>query len=127
MKKILVLTIALVFMAGSAFAASFSTTSADGKLAFGDCVKNTQLYGGIGLSPKVAAYYVTDGDSTTTAQWYGISTVHPGGNTAYGTAQNLNNILHASYTTGDATATILTTIPDAKASLDQWPTTWTVD
>lgn len=125
MKKILVLSIALALMASSAFA--FEKTSASGKLTFGGSVTGTNLVAGIGLSPKVVARYVTDGTDQVTAQWYGAATVHPGGNQAYATAQNLNNILHAAYNTGDSTATILGTIPATKASQDAWPTTWTVD
>lgn len=119
MKKILVLSIALVMVAGSSFAATID--SASGKLTFGTSAANTVLNTeGIGLSPKVVAIYNTDGTDQVTAQWYSIGTVHPGGNMAYATAQNMNNIFSQAYTTGDATATVLGTIPATNVSQTAW-------
>ncbi|MGE4545139.1 MAG: hypothetical protein AB7D06_13615 [Pedobacter sp.] len=125
MKKILVLTVALMLVASGSFAFELlSTTGVDGKLGFGDSVgtDNILYTDGIGLSPKVVAKYATDGTDAVTAQWYSIATVHPGGNMAYGTAQNVNNIFSKSYTTGDETATVLDTIPVSKASESEWTT-----
>lgn len=125
MKKLVLMSIALVLVAGSAFAEVVD--SADGKLLFGDSAQNTTLgEGGIGISPKVVARYVTDGTDQVTAQWYAVATVHPGGNEAYATAQNLNNILKRPYSTGDDTATVLTTIPETKASESDWAAEWVV-
>jgi hypothetical protein len=121
MKKVFMLSIALVLVASSSFALDLD--SADGKLVFpaasvgADNFLSTE---GIGLSPKVVGKYVTDGTDNVTAQWYAIATVHPGGNMAYGTAQNVNNIFHKDYTTGDETATVLDTIPTTKASESEW-------
>lgn len=126
MKKILVLSIALAMLATSSFAAEVK--SEDGKLVFGDSAKDTNLNkGGIGISPKVVAKYVTDGTDQVTAQWYAAATVHPGGNEAYATAQNLNNILKRPYSTGDDTASVLDTIPTAKASESDWASDWKVN
>lgn len=121
MKKILLLGAALIFVASSSFAAVVD--SSNGKLTFGTSATGTFLAtDGIGLSPKVVASYVCDGTDEVTAQWYAMATVHPGGNLAYGTAQNVNNIFSHAYTTGDATATVLSTIPQTKASESEWTT-----
>ena len=121
MKKILVLSIALALVASSSLAAEID--SLDGKLTFGDSAAGTMLKTeGIGLSPKVVAKFTSDGFDEVTAQWFAIATVHPGGNLAYGTAQNVNNIFSKTYTTGDETATVLDTIPTSKASESEWTT-----
>jgi hypothetical protein len=65
----------------------------------------------IGLSPKVVAHYFTDGADDETAQWYAISTVHPGGNIAYGTSQDVNNIYMKWYVTGTTVADTVDNVP----------------
>jgi hypothetical protein len=124
MKKILVISIALLLVASSSFAAPVNSTS--GKLVFGTSVGTDNLsVNGIGLSPKVVAIYNSPGTDAVTSQWYSIGTVHPGGNMAYGTAQNLNNLFSKVYTTGDATATVLGTIPAVVCSDSVWiSATW---
>ncbi|GAB6081217.1 hypothetical protein JCM30471_01310 [Desulfuromonas carbonis] len=74
----------------------------------------------IGLSPKVTARYINPGTTQATAQWFAIATAHPGGNTVYGTAQNLNNIWQKGFKTGTALTTDLMNIPVSVNSADDW-------
>ncbi len=126
MKKIVVFTFCLfLVLPVSGVFADNDVTSSGGQLTLGSTAgasTNPQLI--IGLSPKVVARYVTDGDSTVTAQWYAIGTVHPGGNLGYGTAQNLNNIYFMKYETGAATSTILDELPTTANSASDWSTSW---
>lgn len=112
--KTIFLTIFTVFcLASSAFAVNDLTD--DGALAIGgaaDSNGNVTRALTIGLSPRVTARYMTDGTDETTAQWYAISTVHPGGNIGYGTAQDVNNVFMRSYDAGAAVATVVDTIPE---------------
>lgn len=120
MKKNIILLIALFTLfvpSAFAFDASSSATAGFLTLTSGGM---TPSIAPIGLSPKVEAYYVTDGTSDVTAQWYAIATVHPGGNLSYGTAQDLNNIYHSTYETGSDTATELEGIPATSASASVW-------
>ena len=116
MKKNILTILAILVFSTSAFGAGADVTS-DGNLNIGgsadsDGVATKEL--GIGLSPKVNARYVTDGTDETTAQWYAIGTVHPGGKIGYGTAQDVNNIYMISYVTGSAVSTVLDTMPTEK-------------
>lgn len=123
MKKIIIFSVVLALMATtSSFAAT--VTSSGGFL---DLTTAGTLTSGmktkIGLSPKVSAYYVTTGVSDVTAQWYAISTGHPGGNVAYGTAQDLNNLYSKTFSTGtDTITTVIAGIPQSKASASVWAT-----
>lgn len=74
----------------------------------------------IGLSPKVVARYINPGANDATAQWYSIATAHPGGNVKYGTAQNLNNVYRADFTTGTAINNTLLAIPSTQESASHW-------
>lgn len=119
MKKIAVTMLGLLLLSSTAFAAGPDVTATDGVLAIG----GTNLASGagasedlsIGLSPRVVARYVTDGVSETTAQWYAIASVHPGGNVGYATAQDVNNIYMKAFVTGDVTTTITESIQTEKA------------
>jgi len=125
MKKIvLLLVVLLAFSVSSSFAAYVvysSTTAGFLTLNTGgmDAASKANM-SDIGLSPKVEAYYVTDGTTDVSAQWYAISTLHPGGTLAYGTAQDLNNIYHSDYQTGSDAATELKAIPTSSASNSVW-------
>lgn len=122
MKKYSVLLIVLLsFFVPSAFAYDAVSSDTPGFLDLTSGSMSVTIEQ-IGVSPKVEAYYVTDGDSDVTAQWYAISTVHPGGNLSYGTAQDLNNIYHSEYETGSDTATELKGIPTTSASASVWET-----
>lgn len=112
MKTLLLAIFAVFCLAPSAFAVADLTD--DGALLIGgaaDSDGNDTNELTIGLSPRVTARYFTDGNSETTAQWYAIATVHPGGTVGYGTAQDVNNIYMISYTTGAAVSTVTNTIP----------------
>ncbi len=111
--KTIVLTMFAVFcLSTSAFAVADLTDSGAlliGGAADSNAVVTQELT--IGLSPRVSARYFTDGDSETSAQWYAIATVHPGGNVGYGTAQDVNNVFMIGYTTGSAVTTVTDVIP----------------
>jgi len=74
----------------------------------------------IGLSPKVAAYYASNGATETASQWYSISALHPGGNTVYGTAQDVNNVYSKTYVTGEDPTTYFADIPTDPQSASVW-------
>ena len=123
MSKLIVAVLGVMVFSASAFAAG-DVTSTTGALTIGGGALTSGVASAtatIGLSPKVVARYVTDGTSETTAQWYAIATVHPGGNLGYGTAQDVNNIYMKCYTTGAGTDAITGTIPtvaEPKATTD---------
>ena len=112
------LILALLLVSSSiSFAENGADHTSDGNLNIGgtaDSNGDATNTLNIGLSPRVMARYLTDGTSETTAQWYAIATVHPGGNVGYGTAQDVNNVYLSCYTTGDDTATITDNIPVEK-------------
>jgi hypothetical protein len=118
MKKIAVTMLGLLLLSSTVFAASNDALSVDGVLTVG----GANLASGtpskaltIGLSPKVIGRYVnTDAVTEITAQWYGIATVHPGGNVGYGTAQDVNNIYMIAFKTGDVTTTVTDLVQTTK-------------
>ncbi len=115
MKKIIVAILGVMLCASNSFAVADAT--ATGSLVIGgadDSNSNATNPITIGLSPKITARYISDGDTETTSQWFAIATVHPGGNVGYGTAQDVNNIYMMSFTTGDATTTVTENIPVTK-------------
>lgn len=119
MKAIIVAMFGVLILSTSVFAAANDNTAA-GTLTIGGSNLSAAAGGGptndlsIGLSPKVYARYVnTAGVSETTAQWYSIATVHPGGNIGYATAQDVNNIYMKAFTTGSQTTTITGAIQTA--------------
>jgi len=102
--------------------------SADGKLDFTNNVDTGDTPPVIGLSPKVEMWYVSNGGTTVASQWYAISAGHPGGNVAYGTAQDVNNIYQRSYSTSDELSTYLRSIPTVAGSDQAWAdASWTRD
>lgn len=116
MKTIIVALFGVLLLSSSAFAAANDNT-ASGTLPIGGSALTAGGASGdlsIGLSPKVFARYVTDGDSEVTSQWYAIATVHPGGNVGYATAQDVNNIYMKAFVTGAATTTITGAIQTTK-------------
>lgn len=120
MKKIMILAALLVFMTASMSFAAFTklSTATPGFLTLTGPDLDP-----IGLSPKCQAYYTTTGSNASDTQWYAISTVHPGGAKAYGTAQDLNNIYIKTHTTNPSQSdltTILNTIPAIPASPSAW-------
>ena len=123
MKKIIIMTFVLfAFSVTSSFAISvLSTTGTDGFLDLSTGTMGPTI-DAIGLSPKVVAYYTSTGTTAETTQWYAISAVHLGGNLAYGTAQNLNNIYKSPFVTGTSVATELQGIPATSASASVWDT-----
>jgi len=119
MKSIIVVMFSVLLFSTSVFAAT-NDNATSGSLAIGGAnLANGNPSGdlSIGLSPKVFARYVTDGTTETTAQWYAIGTVHPGGNVGYATAQDVNNIYMKKFVTGDVTTTITDTIQETKAAV----------
>ena len=125
MKKIMLIALVAAFgFASNAAAYEVLSSTTPGKLTLGSSMTPNAIE--IGLSPKVEAKYATDGTTDATAQWYAITTVHPGGNMAYGTAQNVNNIYQQGYTTGEATSTIFGTMPTTKASEAVWLDNWSL-
>ena len=116
MKKIFVLSIVLLLFAASSYAA---TTSAEGELDLSGNVGGDS-FNPIGLSPKVVAYYLSNGTTETASQWFAISTLHPGGNTVYATAQDVNNVYSKGYTTGDDPTTYFADIPTDPQSASVW-------
>lgn len=117
-KKITLLLIVSLFCVSSAYA---DLSSADGKLDFSGNSKTTSgdtLV--IGLSPKVGMYYVSNGATETDSQWFAISSAHPGGNRAFGTAQDVNNIFNRDYDTASEMSTYLQSIPTVAESETAW-------
>ena len=117
MKKIVGAMLGVLLLSSTAFAVNDLTASA--ALVIGGGALTAPATGNsneltIGLSPKVWARYVNEGAAETTAQWYAIATVHPGGNVGYGTAQDVNNIYMKAFVTGDVTTTITNAIPVVK-------------
>lgn len=124
MKKISVLALCLMIFGTFAFASSALAETigptTDGTLTIGTHANSIDLV--IGLSPKVTAYYINPGATDATAQWFAMSSAHPGGNTIYGTAQDVNNIYSKTFTTGTAlTATNMAT-PAVAGSAAAWET-----
>lgn len=80
----------------------------------------------VGLSPKVSATYTNPGTTDATAQWFAMSTAHPGGNTIYGTAQDVNNIYQKSFVTGTALDATIMATPTVAGSAAAWTgSSWT--
>ena len=122
--KAFIIMMVVLLLAVSAHA---GVESADGELNL--FVEGTTIltddgdgYAPIGLSPKVQAFYVSNGGTVTESQWYAISTGHPGGNKVYATAQDVNNIFSKSYTTADEMSTYLQSIPTDPQSASVWTT-----
>jgi hypothetical protein len=116
MGKLIQFLLFMVFLSSSALAANNDYAS-DEELIIGgsnDSDGNATKQISVGLSPKVFARYVTDGTTESSAQWYALATVHPGGSIGYGTAQDVNNIYMKSFSTGDETTTITNNIPTEK-------------
>ncbi|MCD6526836.1 MAG: hypothetical protein J7K75_07605 [Desulfuromonas sp.] len=75
----------------------------------------------VALSPKVSAFYTTDGSSSTN-QWYAISTGHVGGSVAYAASQNASNVYSQEFSSPDALSALLQTVPTQAVSADSWGT-----
>lgn len=121
MKKITSLILALICVlavSSTSFAAGFLSSGGGLKLGAGGATTAPAII--IGLSPKVVAYYFTDGTTVGTAQWYAIGTGHPGGTAIYATAQDLNNLYKQDYTTGDTIDATLFALPSEPASAVEW-------
>ena len=86
MKKVLVISALMLFVASSAFAAQVS--SSGGSLTIGGKDGTKEL--SMGLSSNVSAVYENGGADTP--QWYAIATSHLGGKQVYGTAQDVTNL-----------------------------------
>jgi len=117
-KKVLAVLFILSLCVTSAYA---DLSSADGKLDFSGNSKTTAgdtLV--VGLSPKVGMYYVSNGATEQASQWFAISAAHPGGNKAYGTAQDVNNIFTRDYDTASEMSTYLQSIPTVAESESAW-------
>jgi hypothetical protein len=119
MKTIIIALFGVLLLSSAAFAVNDDSdvgalNIGGGVLTVGDDAGEASPDLTIGLSPKVFARYLTDGDTETTAQWYAIATVHPGGNVGYATAQDVNNIYMKEFITGDVTTTITATIQEEK-------------
>ncbi len=121
MKKLISYTLVLAFIGMFGFASS-AIASEDvlgtGEITIG--ANSTELI--IGLSPKVTARYICPGTTDATSQWFSIATAHPGGNTLYGTAQNLNNIDQQDFETGTALDNSVLDIPASANSASDWST-----
>jgi hypothetical protein len=117
MRIILLTLLSVLILSANAFAVASATDSESLTIGGGnDEDGNATQEIKIGLSPKVVAHYFTDGTSTTTAQWYAIATVHPGGNVGYGTAQDVNNIYMQWYDTGSDAEAFVENIPNEKGA-----------
>ncbi|MGE4578639.1 MAG: hypothetical protein AB7F21_03795 [Desulfuromonadales bacterium] len=115
MKKTLFAVLSILLFASSAFAVATDTSSEElviGGGADNNGAATAELL--IGLSPKVVGHYLTDGTTESTAQWYAIATVHPGGNIAYATAQDLNNVYMIWYVTGTDPVTSVENVPQTR-------------
>lgn len=122
-RKMLFMLLVMFFISVNAYAGAVS--SAGGELDLFD--DGVTVDGGdgvtpIGLSPKVEAYYVSDGTDSTDSQWYAISSIHPGGNKVYGTAQDVNNVYSQDHATGTDLDTSLQKIPASPQSASDWST-----
>lgn len=124
MKNLILVAVVVAFLAvsGTAFAAdkinlASGVTSAELQINTAGTANSIKF----GLSPKVVARYYNPGTDQPSAQWYGLSTVHPGGTLAWATAQDLNNIYSKDYTTGTTIDTInILKLPSAAASVATW-------
>ena len=110
MKKMFFQLILMLSIATLSFAAADETSI--GTLSVGGTNGTETLT--IGLSQGVTARYLGPGVAMTDAQWYAIATVHQGGNRAYGTGQDVNNIYFRDTIPGDDPNTALTEIPVEK-------------
>jgi len=113
---------ASLFMVPSAFAAAYS--SAGGQIILGAGGENYKI---IGLSKGVLVEYFNPGTTTTGAQWYTVASAHSGGNTAFGTAQNLTNIMKKDFSAGIPEADlreILKGVPQESTSSQDWGDNW---
>lgn len=124
MKKISFLALCLMALGTFGFVSSAQaevvfTTS--GSLAIGTAAGSNDLT--VGLSPKVYAKYANDGTTAATAQWFAIAAAHPGGNTIYGTSQDVNNIYQKAFLTGTTIDTSAMTIPLVPGSAAAWTAT----
>ena len=117
-KKMLIIFAVLVFVSLNAYAAPIN--SANGELDFSAAVTSGDPALVVGLSPSVVAYYLSNGTDEVASQWYAISTLHPGGNLVYGTAQDVNNVYSQDYKSGDTTSNYLTLIPTDPQSASVW-------
>ena len=115
-KKIFLVLFVLLVASLNANAAPVSSSEGELKLPQTDATKPLI----IGLSPKVTAYYVSNGSTEVASQWYAMSTLHPGGNLVYGTAQDVNNVYSQDYKAGDTTADYLKKIPTDPQSATVW-------
>ena len=117
-KKICLILLVLGFSVSVSYAAPVS--SANGELDLSAATESGSGGPIIGLSPKVAAYYLSNGNTVTSSQWYAMSTGHPGGNKVYATAQDVNNIYSKEYSTAAAMSTYLQSIPTVGQSASAW-------
>jgi len=133
MKKIFAIMLVLLLASVSAYAGSY-TSDNDGSTGANDLalfVEGTSVNANdgqdpIGLSPKVDAYYITDGTDSDTAQWYAISTAHVGGSRAFGAASNASNVYENPFTQPSEVPTTLSSIPTQPESADAWPSGWSL-
>lgn len=121
MKKISILALCLMALGTFGFASSALASAAVGP-SNGSISMHTGSNPAltVGLSPKVSAYYVNPGTSDATAQWFAMSTAHPGGNIIYGTAQDVNNIYQKGFTTGTALTSTNMATPAVAGSSAAW-------
>lgn len=131
-KKIAFIMLAMLLASVTAYAGSL-TSDGDGSTGANDLnvFSTGHVSGGdemeaIGLSPKVDAYYITDGTDADTAQWYGISTAHVGGSRAFGAASNASNVYENPFDQPSEVPTTLSSIPTQAASADDWPEGWSL-
>lgn len=120
MKKYFIITLCMIIggLVCASSALALDSGVVNGELTIGTSTRVTT----IGLSPKVSARYINPGTDDATSQWFSIATAHPGGNLIYGSAQNLNNIYHKSFTTGTALSTTNMNIPAGPDSAIDWST-----
>ena len=81
----------------------------------------------VGISSGVSLRYVSPGDTPTNAQGYSIGAVHQGGNRAYVTAQDVNNIYFRDTLPGDEATAALGEIPVVADPLPGDPVLVTID
>lgn len=119
--KIISLLVAVLFASSNLYAGTVYSSGA--RLTLKDVDDKEQV---IGLSPLVEANYVSGdgegggGTTKATTQWYAAAAGHPGGNKAYGTSQDLNNVYTKNYSTTSALSNVLTSIPTESQSDSAW-------
>ena len=119
-KTIWFMLLVLFVFSSVGYAADISSSGGEFDLFADENVQTADSQSPIGLSPKVEALYRTDGTNSTDTQWYAISTVHPGGNRVYATAQDVNNVYFQNHATGTDLDTSLTKIPSEGQSASIW-------